>query len=127
LTAAEIREKDSFGCRLGRNYSCAPDGTKSDQASTSQRKAGGKHIFEFDLSKGAWIDRLVYEEHESDIGTIFNILTNSSSLTCISRYGDLAIAPQAAGRCLPRAKGRANKPGNWRRAVEYIRQHADRR
>ncbi len=84
-----------------------------------------KHIFELTEQGRGLIDWL-YEEHESDIGTIFNILTNQQQFDL---YQSLRrVGHSAAGR---RAVPTTSKKGGlttWqlRRAVEYIRQHADR-
>src|SRR6267154_412130 len=88
-------------------------------------KQAEKHIFELTEQGRGLIDWL-YEEHESDIGTIFNILTNQQQFDLyqsLRRFGH-----RAAGR---RAVPTTSKKGGlttWqlRRVVEYIRQHTDR-
>src|SRR5229473_3343834 len=84
-----------------------------------------KHIFELTEQGRGLIDRL-YEEHESDIGTIFNILTNQQQFDL---YQSLRrVGHSAAGRRAVPTTSQKGGLTTWqlRRAVEYIRQHADR-
>src|SRR5258705_4644488 len=88
-------------------------------------KRPDKHIFEL-TEQGRGLIAWLYEEHESDIGTIFNILTSQQQFDL---YQSLRrVGHNAAGRrAVPTTSQKGGlTPWQLNRAVEYIRRQAAR-
>src|SRR5258708_12930948 len=87
-------------------------------------KRPDKHIFEL-TEQGRGLIAWLYEEHESDIGTIFNILTSQQQFDL---YQSLRrVGHSAAGRRAVPTTSQKGGLTTWqlRRAGEYIRQNPD--